>query len=66
MLSKQLAASCGVSEGELIQMRCNYCHRRDLSTEGMDDINLAKNCSRGESVSSAIPWKGKADIPRLT
>jgi hypothetical protein len=68
MLSKQLAASCGVSEGELIQMRCNYCHRRDLSTEGMEDINLAKKLVKRRKclICHTLEGQGGHTAPDLT
>lgn len=42
MLSTALAAKYKLTEAELMEMRCNFCHRNDVSTPGMDDINLAK------------------------
>jgi hypothetical protein len=42
MLSPALAARSGLTMGEMIQMRCNFCHRHDAATPGMDEINLAK------------------------
>src|SRR5215469_3179788 len=42
MLSTALAARNGLTMGEMMQMRCNFCHRRDAATPGMDEINLAK------------------------
>jgi hypothetical protein len=68
MLSKQLAASCGISEGELIQMRCNFCHRRDTSTQGMDDINLAKKLFKKKkcAICHAVEGQGGHTAPDLT
>ena len=42
MLSNTLAAQNGLTMNEMMQMRCNFCHRHDLATPGMDEINLAK------------------------
>jgi hypothetical protein len=42
MLSPALAQSNGLTMNEMIQMRCNFCHRHDVATPGMDQINLAK------------------------
>ncbi len=42
MLSKQLAARYHMTQAELLQMRCNFCHRHDQFTSGTDQINLAK------------------------
>ena len=68
MLSNRLAASCGVSEGELIQMRCNYCHRRDQSTEGMDSINLAKKLFKRRKclICHSVEGQGGHTAPDLT
>jgi Cytochrome c len=68
MLSRQLAASCGVSEGVLIQMRCNFCHRRDQSTAGMDDINLAKKLIKKKKclICHTVEGRGGHTAPDLT
>jgi len=42
MLSNKLAAENGLTRGEMMQMRCNFCHRHDVATPGMDEINIAK------------------------
>jgi Cytochrome c len=42
MLSPALAKRNGLTMGEMMQMRCNFCHRHDAATPGMDEINLAK------------------------
>jgi cytochrome c len=42
MLSRALAERNGLTMNEMMQMRCNFCHRRDAATPGMDEINLAK------------------------
>lgn len=68
MLSAQLAASCGVSEAELIEMRCNFCHRRDQATAGMDDINLAKKLVKKKKclICHTIEGQGGHTAPDLT
>ncbi|SRR5579875_96802 len=68
MLSKRLAASCGVGEDELIQMRCNFCHRRDSSTQGMDDINLAKKLFKKKKciICHTVEGQGGHTAPDLT
>lgn len=43
VLGKRLAEKYGLEdENILIQINCNICHRGDVSTPGMDMINLAK------------------------
>ena len=42
MLSRALAGQYGLTMSEMIQMRCNFCHRHDVATPGMEEINLAK------------------------
>jgi cytochrome c2 len=42
MLSVQIAQRYDLKESDLMQMRCNFCHRHDVTTPGMDQINLAK------------------------
>lgn len=42
MLSRALAQRNGLTMDEMMQMRCNFCHRHDAATPGMDEINLAK------------------------
>jgi hypothetical protein len=68
MLSRALAASCAVSQSELIQMRCNYCHRRDDSTPGMDAINLAKKLFKKRKclICHSVEGQGGHTAPDLT
>jgi len=42
MLSSGVATRYGLREADLIQMRCNFCHRHDVATSGMELINLGK------------------------
>jgi cytochrome c2 len=43
LLGRKLAKRYGLSsEGALIRINCNICHRRDEDTPGMEIINLAK------------------------
>jgi cytochrome c2 len=42
LLSTKLAATYGLSRRELMQVRCNACHRHDQETSGMDLIDLGK------------------------
>jgi hypothetical protein len=68
MLSKQLAQSDGLSEAELIQMRCNFCHRRDQSTPGMEEINLAKQFIKKKKclICHSIEGQGGHTAPDIT
>ncbi|OFV80768.1 MAG: hypothetical protein A2W26_10250, partial [Acidobacteria bacterium RBG_16_64_8] len=42
LLSAQRAAAYGLSRRELMQARCNGCHRHDRETPGMDVIDVGK------------------------
>jgi len=68
LLSGELAARYGLTESELIQMRCNYCHRHDLSTPGMDEINEAKALFKKKKclVCHVVEGRGGLVGPELT
>ena len=59
MLSNALAAQNGLTMNEMIQMRCNFCHRHDAATPGMDEINLAKLALQEEKV-PGLPCRRRA------
>lgn len=42
LLSSELASSYGLTRGELMQMRCNGCHRHETKTPGMELLDMAK------------------------
>ena len=42
LLSTALAAQYGLTRAQLMEIKCNTCHRRDDSTAGMDLVNMAK------------------------
>src|ERR1700687_3447731 len=42
LLTTALADQYGLTRQQLMEMRCNTCHRRDDSTAGTDLINIAK------------------------
>jgi len=43
LLSTGLAERYGLTRAELMQTRCNQCHRHEPETQGMDEINQAKD-----------------------
>jgi len=43
LLSTALAAQYGLTRAQLMEIKCNTCHRRDDSTAGMDLITMAKD-----------------------
>lgn len=42
LLGRKLAARYGLERRQLMEMRCNLCHRHDRSTPAMEEINQAK------------------------
>jgi len=68
MLSRALALRYGLAQSQFIQMRCNYCHRHDLSTPGMDEINEAKALFKKKKclVCHVVEGKGGLIGPELT
>ena len=68
MLSRDLAAKYQLQMGQMIQMRCNFCHRHDLSTPGMDQINLAKQLFKKKKclICHTVEGKGGMIGPELT
>jgi cytochrome c2 len=68
LLSRAMAQSYGLTEGQLMQMRCNICHRHDLSTPGMDQINEAKTLFKKKKclVCHVVEGKGGLVGPELT
>ena len=68
MLSNALAARNGLTMGEMMQMRCNFCHRHDVATPGMDEINLAKVQFKKKKclLCHVVEGRGGATGPELT
>lgn len=68
MLSPALARQYGLTMGEMMQMRCNFCHRHDTETAGMDEINRAKKLFKQRKclVCHAVEGRGGVSGPELT
>ena len=68
MLSNALAAQNGLTMNEMLQMRCNFCHRHDAATPGMEEINLAKQLFKKKKclVCHVVEGRGGATGPELT
>jgi hypothetical protein len=68
MLSRALAGRNGLTMGEMVQMRCNFCHRHDAATPGMDEINLAKQLYKKKKclLCHVVEGRGGATGPELT
>jgi len=68
LLDHRLAERYGLSEAELMQMRCNGCHRREESTAGMDTIDRAKVLFRQNKclVCHTVEGRGGLKAPELT
>jgi cytochrome c2 len=68
LLDRRLGERYGVSEAELIQIRCNACHRRDDATPGMETINRGKVLFRQNKclVCHTVDGRGGMKAPELT
>jgi hypothetical protein len=68
MLSTSLAKRYELTRGELMQMRCNYCHRHDVATPGMEQINAAKKLFKAKKciVCHTVEGRGGATAPEIT
>jgi len=68
MLSRALAAKYGLTMNEMIQMRCNFCHRHDAATPAMEEINLAKVLFKKKKcqVCHVVEGQGGVTGPDLT
>ena len=68
MLSTAIATRYGLTRGELMQMRCNFCHRHDVATPGMDQINEAKQLLKKKKclVCHTVEGRGGATAPEIT
>lgn len=68
LLSARIAKRYDLSEGAMMQMRCNFCHRHDLATPGIDQINLAKKLYKAKKcvVCHTVEGRGGTSAPELT
>lgn len=68
MISPALAVSDGLTMSQMMQMRCNFCHRHDEATPGMDEINRAKVLLRKRKcfLCHSIEGRGGNAGPELT
>jgi cytochrome c2 len=68
MVSRALAARNGLTTDEMIQMRCNFCHRHDVATPGMEEINLGKQLFKRKKclVCHVVEGRGGATGAELT
>ena len=68
LLDRRLGQRYGLREAELIEMRCNACHRRDDATPGMDTINRGKVLFRQNKclVCHTVDGRGGMKAPDLT
>lgn len=68
LLDGELARRYGLTAAELMQMRCNGCHRRDESTPGMELVNAGKVLFRKNKclVCHTVESRGGLKAPELT
>lgn len=68
LLDAALAGRYGLTAAELMQMRCNGCHRRDESTPGMETIDRGKVLFRKNKclVCHMVEGRGGLKAPNLT
>lgn len=68
LLDRPLAERYGLTEAELMQVRCNGCHRRDESTAGMETIDHGKELFRKNKclVCHVVDGRGGLKAPELT
>jgi mono/diheme cytochrome c family protein len=68
LLDRSLAARYGLTQAELMQIRCNACHRRDEATAGMEAVDQGKVLFRKNKclVCHTVEGKGGLKAPDLT
>jgi len=62
LLSTALAAKYGRTRAELMQIKCNSCHRADDTTAGMELINMAKEIFARKRCISCHGLQGRGGI----
>lgn len=68
VLSRDLAAENGVTQADLLQIRCNGCHRRQDAVPGLETIAKAKKLFKKKKclVCHVVAGKGGLVAPELT
>jgi cytochrome c2 len=68
LLGRRLAKRYELTRAELMQIRCNACHRRDETTAGMDAINKGKTLFRQNKclVCHMVDGRGGLKAPDIT
>jgi cytochrome c2 len=68
LLDRRLAERDGLTQAELMQLRCNGCHRREESTAGMETIDHGKELFRKNKclVCHVVDGRGGLKAPELT
>jgi cytochrome c2 len=67
-LGNRLAKRYGLTRAEIMQIRCNGCHRRDEATPGMELVNRGKVLFRKNKclVCHVVEGRGGLKAPELT
>jgi len=68
MLSSTIARRYDLKKSDLIQMRCNFCHRHDVTTPGMEQIDLGKKLYKENKcrLCHTVEGRGGTKGPELT
>ncbi|HEY6394434.1 MAG TPA: c-type cytochrome [Candidatus Binataceae bacterium] len=68
LITPKLASAYGLTMGQMMQMRCNFCHRHDVTTPGMGEIDLAKVLFKKKKclVCHVVEGRGGHTGPELT
>jgi mono/diheme cytochrome c family protein len=68
LLDGRLAGRYGLTQSQLMEVRCNECHRREDTTPGMETIARAKDLFRKNKclVCHVVDGRGGVKAPELT